>query len=184
MTWIFQILYHTLPEDQRRAPTKISATSAIFEPSGVDEDTTVLLTFPTTTPKNSMNRSSHGVGMAAFRLMSDPDGRSSAGPAIRIYGTKGEIQVDHPAYRPERYRVILAKVENQNVTIREVQCVFPGDGHGMFWEADEAARCVRDGKIESETMPWKESILVMEVLDEVRKQNSLTYPDSIESTIS
>ena len=148
----------------------------------MDEDTTVLLSFPTTTPTNSTNRSSHGVGMAAFRLMTDPDQRGSAGPAIRIQGTKGEIQVDHPAYRPERYRVIPGKEDGQPLSIREVQCPFPGDGHGMYWEADEAARCVRDGMIESDTMPWTESVLVMAVMDEVRKQSGLRYPDAIEST--
>jgi predicted dehydrogenase len=120
--------------------------------------------------------------MAAFRLMTDPDQRGSGGPAIRIQGTKGEIQVDHPAYRPERFRVIPGRKDDQPLTIREVHCPFPGNGHGMYWEADEAARCIKEGKIESDTMPWEESVLVMEVIDEVRKQNGLNFPASIEST--
>jgi predicted dehydrogenase len=130
-----------------------------------------------------MKRSSHGVAMAAWRLMTDPDGRSSAGPAIRIQGTEGEIQVDHPAFRPERFRVIPRKEEGKSLEIREVQCSFPGEGHGMYWEADEAARCIRDGKLESETMPWDESTLIMEILDEVRQQNGLKYPEDIESSV-
>lgn len=177
ITWVFQALYSVLPKELQQPPTKITSTVAIFEESGVDEDTTVLLTFPGTSPANAMKRSSHGVAMAAFRLMTDPGGRGSAGPAIRIQGTKGEVQIDHPAYRPERYRVILPH------TVRETRCPFPGDGHGMYWEADDAARCIRDGKTESEIMPWAESILVMEVLDEVRQQNGLTYPESIETAV-
>lgn len=66
--------------------------------------------------------------------------------------------------------------------IREVACPFPAGGHGMYYEADEASRCVRDGKLESDVMPWEESILIMEAMDEVRRQSGLRYPDAIEST--
>jgi hypothetical protein len=52
----------------------------------------------------------------------------------------------------------------------------------MFWEADEAARCWRDGKLESTGMSWDESTLIMEVMDMARKQGGLTYPETIEST--
>ena len=176
------MLFRSLPKEQQSPPSKIVSTAAIFKETGVDEDTTVLLSFPTTAPTNSFDRSSHGVAMAAFRLMTDPDQRSSAGPAIRIQGTKGEIQIDHPAYRPERYRIVPQKLDGQAVVVREIQHAFPGDGHSMYWEADEAARCIRDGKIESEIMPWTESILVMKVLDEVRRQNDLVYPEAIETT--
>lgn len=55
-------------------------------------------------------------------------------------------------------------------------------GWGMFWEADECARCVRDGKLESEVYDLEESIVIMRVMDEVRKQNGLVYPDKIETT--
>lgn len=51
----------------------------------------------------------------------------------------------------------------------------------MYWEADEVARCLRDGKLQSEVMSWEESIVIMEVMDEVRKQNGLVYPEKIES---
>lgn len=85
-----------------------------------------------------------------------------------------------PAYRPQLYRVIPAKGEGE---IREKRFSFPSGGHGMFWEADEVARCLRDGKSESEGMSWEESIVIMEVMDEVRRQNGLTYPEAIESTV-
>lgn len=47
----------------------------------------------------------------------------------------------------------------------------------MFYEADECARCIRDGKLESEVMPWEESVEIMRVMDEVRKQGGLEYGD-------
>ena len=152
-----------------------------YPATGVDEDTTFIISFPTTTP-SGLDRTSHGVGLTAFPLASDPDQRSSAGPSIRIQGTKGEIQVYGMAFQPERYRVIPLKVGDQPVTVREVACPFPAGGHGMYYEADEAARCLRDGKLESATMPWDESILIMEVMDKIRQQCDLVYPSAIEST--
>ncbi|KIR50655.1 hypothetical protein I315_06899 [Cryptococcus gattii Ru294] len=38
----------------------------------------------------------------------------------------------------------------------------------MTYEADEVARCIRDGKIESEKMPWEESRVVQGWVDMVR----------------
>jgi hypothetical protein len=52
----------------------------------------------------------------------------------------------------------------------------------MFWEADEAARCLRDGKKESGSIPWEESLVIMETMDEVRRQGGLVYPETIETT--
>jgi predicted dehydrogenase len=153
-----------------------------YDRTGADEDTTMVITFPTTTPSNLPNRSSHAVAMTAFRVATDPDQKNTARPAIRIQGTKGEIQVDGPAYRPPRYRIIPMKKTSGDAGVTEVENPVPSDGHGMYWEADEAARCVRDGKLESDGLPWEESIIIMETMDEIRKQNGLVYPEKIEST--
>ena len=51
----------------------------------------------------------------------------------------------------------------------------------MFWEADECARCLRDGKLESEFLGWEESVVIMETMDEVRRQNGQKYPEKIET---
>jgi hypothetical protein len=51
----------------------------------------------------------------------------------------------------------------------------------MYWEADECARCIRSGLIQSPEMDWAESEVIMEVMDEVRAQNGLVYPEKIES---
>jgi hypothetical protein len=128
-----------------------------------------------------------------MRVAARPNKTDVAGPSIRIQGTKGEIQVYGFAYRPESYKVITL-----DGNVKTVDCPFPKDkekkgapkgeehigvGHGMYWEADEAARCIRDGKLESETLEWEESILIMEVMDEVRKQGGLTYPELIETDV-
>lgn len=38
------------------------------------------------------------------------------------------------------------------------------------------------GKLESAGMGWEESIVIMETMDEVRKQGGVTYPEKIETT--
>lgn len=59
------------------------------------------------------------------------------------------MQVDGPAFRPTRWRFIERgeEVDEQVVReggagVRDVVCDIPG--HGMFWEADECGRCIRD----------------------------------------
>jgi hypothetical protein len=131
----------------------------------------MILTFP---PDNA-----HGIATTNLRVAHDPDQKGSAGPAIRIQGTLGEIQVMGPAFRPTSYKIIPASTE-ASFTLSEVTREIPGKG--WFWEADECARCIRDGKKESEGMTWEESIVIMETMDEVRKQNGLVYPEKIEST--
>lgn len=181
LTWVFQTLYHTLPREQRKPPSAISAHMSLYHLTGADEATTMLLSFPTSTPSNNPHPGqSTAVAMTNLRVSTDPDEKGSSRPTIRIQGTKGEIQVEGPAFRPERYRVIPKKGEGE---IKDVECPFPGNGKGMYWEADEVARCLRDGKLESDTLPLEESIVIMEVMDEVRRQGGLTYPENIESTV-
>ncbi|KAF3394518.1 D-xylose 1-dehydrogenase [Penicillium rolfsii] len=182
LTWVFQTLYHTLPESQRKPP-KVTSQMTPYHLTGADESTTILLTFPTSTPANNKPpRVSHGIAMTNIRVSGDPDEQGTSGPNIRIQGTKGEIQVFGYPFRPTRYRVIPKKGIEGAPEARDVECGFPDGGHGMAWEADEVARCLRDGKLESESMPWEESLVIMEVMDEVRRQGGLVYPATIEST--
>jgi predicted dehydrogenase len=187
LTWVFQILYHCQPQP-REAP-KVLAAIAKYEKTGADEQTTILLQWA----KNK----SMGIATTSLRVATQPDGEGSpaSGPAVRIQGTKGEIQVFGPIFRPEEYRVI--KVGGKRGEVEVVHSPIPKDkerqgrkgeegegwGHGMFWEADEAARCLRDGKKESEILSWEESILIMDTMDEVRKQGGLVYPDLIETAV-
>jgi predicted dehydrogenase len=182
LTWIFQTLYHTLSPSQRQPP-EVKGVIMTPEPrTGADEMTTILLDFPKSTPTGQTH--AHAIATTALRVDDDPDKLHSAGPAIRIQGTKGEIQVFGPAFRPSTYRFIpwRSGEKGEKGQPRDHKFDFPGDGHGMYWEADEAARCWRDGARESEGMPWDESILIMQVMDEVRRLGGLAYPPEIEST--
>lgn len=144
----------------------------------------MLLTFPSAPPHGVNKSPAHGIALTNFRVATDVDGHgTTAKDAIRIQGTKGEIQVAGPAFRPTAWRFVpvggTGKVGSGEGDIKEEVCEIPGQG--MFWEADECARCVRDGKLESEGMGWEESIVIMEVMDEVRRQGGVKYPEKIET---
>ena len=47
---------------------------------------------------------------------------------------------------------------------------------GYEYQFSEAAQCIVKGKIESDSMPLDDSIKVMEVMDGLRKQWGLVYP--------
>jgi hypothetical protein len=42
-------------------------------------------------------------------------------------------------------------------------------GGGWHFQADEVARCIREGKLESETWGSDKTLLQMEIFDEVRR---------------
>jgi hypothetical protein len=144
-----------------------------YAKTGSDESTTLLITFP---PTNTV-----GIATTHLRVSDNADGRETAGPPIRIQGSKGEIQVWGPAFRPERYRVIPAAGSEQGGGVEAGEVKHEIEGRGMYWEADECARCLREGRKESEGMGWAESLAVMGVMDRAREQNGLKYPDRIES---
>jgi len=175
LTWVFQILYHLQPHP-RKAPEVVGAIQK-YEKTGADEDTCMILKFP-----------HHAMGVAMTGMQAGYSNATPNGPAIIISGTKGEIQVAGPPYRPLSFTCFYYKDDGSR-TSEEVHCPIPADperdgwGHGMFWEADEAARCLRDGKFESKTLDWEESIVIMETMDEVRKQGGLTYPELIDTAV-
>ena len=173
LTWVFQTLYHVQPEADKEAPTVVAAVNKYH--TGADETTSIIVQFPA--------HRSHGIALTSLRVSSDVDGKGSAGAAIRVQGSEGEIQVLGPAYCPLAYRVV-----KKDGTVQEVDCPIPKDpesgwGQGMFWEADECARCLRDGAKESKSLPWSESLVIMEVMEETLRQGGVVYPEVITTDV-
>lgn len=191
LTWIFQTLFTT--QKNPVAPAVLSTLRKYR--LGTDEQASMLLTFPRETDGDA-----HGIATASARTSTDPDGKGTAGPAVRIQGSKGEIQVFHPAFRPTKTRIVFT---NGNVEEKEWPQPGPGlgsgwyngfrneaggtlnqegEGHGMFWEADECAFALRDGRKESQHQTLAESLVVMQIMDQVRAQNGIRFPEEIETT--
>ncbi|KAF2845373.1 NAD(P)-binding protein [Plenodomus tracheiphilus IPT5] len=200
LTWVFMVLYQqsTLSsssehdtgkaegntdgagEDgqnssKNKDPTVASAMT-LYELTGADEQTTVLLHFPS---------GAHAIASTSIRVATTPNA-SHPQHAIRIQGTLGDLSIDY-APRPRTYTVTPASSASRGTPATFTHQVvdkwkeIPGNGHGMFWEADDCARCVRDGKLESGVMGLEESAAVMRVMDQVRGQGGVGYGE-LEST--
>lgn len=175
LTWIMQVLYHLQP-GEKEAPTVVAAVNKYH--TGIDEMASFVVHFS--------RHKTMGIGMTGFRIASGVDYDFTAGPAIRIQGSDGEIQILGPAFKPHAFRVIRADGGGR---IQTVNCPFPKDskrdgwGHGMYWEADECARCIRENKIESDVLPLQESLIVLEVMGSVLRQGGVEYPGNITSDV-
>ncbi|KAF2645726.1 NAD(P)-binding protein [Massarina eburnea CBS 473.64] len=192
LTWVFQTLYHTQPESSRQPPRVVAALKSYGATGAADETTTIVLAFPR---PDEAGGEAHAIATTSLRIATTPGGNADTA-GIRIQGPGGEIQVFPPAFRPTRTRLLL-----KDGSVEEKDWPQPGpgagsgwyngfggsrnaegEGHGMFWEADEAATAVVEGRKEGRYEGLAESILIMEVMDEVRKQGNLTYPEKIETT--
>ena len=186
LTWVFQTLYTTQKNPQ--PPTVLSSMRKYK--TGVDEQTTMLLTFP-----REKEGDAHGIATTGMRVASDPN-ENGGTPSIRVQGGNGEIQVFPQAFRPKRTKLIL-----NDGTVEDKDWPHPGpgkgsgfqngyggqlqpegEGMGMFWEADECAYAIKEGRKEGKFESLDESLVIMKVMDEVRKQGGMKLPDKIETT--
>ena len=191
LTWVFQTLYHTQPEKTRKPPTVTSIMNHFK--TGADIHTSMLLNFPR---DKELGGDAHAIATTSMLYSSNPDGKGSAGPAVRVHGDQGEAQIWGSIVRPTRSRLVF-----KDGTIDDKEWTQPGpgkgsgfnngygdmiqpegEGHGMFWEADEVAMALLEGRKEGKYETLDESIVIMEVMDEIRKQGGIKYPEKIEST--
>ncbi len=89
-----------------------------------------------------------------------------------ISGTKGSIEVDGDFYQAGA-TVRVRAADRGRTVLAEWHAEVP---NGFQYEAAEVARCVAEGRRESDRMTWDGSRAVMHVLDEARRQVGVTYP--------
>lgn len=88
-----------------------------------------------------------------------------------ISGTAARLEIDGWFYQPSTVRLI-------DPDDHEVARYEPPDREdGLAYEAAEFARLLRAGSTESELLPLDETLQVMRVLDEVRRQLGVRFPD-------
>ncbi|HWG74402.1 MAG TPA: Gfo/Idh/MocA family oxidoreductase [Acidimicrobiales bacterium] len=80
-----------------------------------------------------------------------------------IVGTEARIEVDGDFYTPTSFTLIPRDGTPSHFAQAH-------EGRGLWHEADEVARCLRDGLLESPLMPLDESISIMETMDAVLAQ--------------
>lgn len=139
------------------APASVKASAVMSEEHGVDEMTSVILEYPHSSSCSGM----HGVATCSI---------VSAGPInASVMCTKGRIEMDKSFYEQTSFRV----VDNSGKVLHTYndKC----EGRGMQYEALHVEECIRAGLTESPIMPLSESLAVMRVLDDVRKQTGLSF---------
>ena len=95
----------------------------------------------------------------------------SSSDFCRIEGSKGTIVVSGPgASLPQSFTIQMV---GQTEIIKKD---FKTDVMGFCWEADAVAIDLAEGRLENETMPLKETLSMMRLMDGIRKQAGLYYP--------
>jgi predicted dehydrogenase len=95
----------------------------------------------------------------------------TAGPnQAAIIGTEGRIEIPSVWYTPSTFTRYDA---DGNVVERFEE---PVTGRGMQYQAREMERLIAVRAIANDILPPRQSVQVMEALDEVRRQIGLTYP--------
>jgi predicted dehydrogenase len=79
-----------------------------------------------------------------------------------IVGTDGRIEIDSDFYAPAAVKLVPRQGEPTRVESTH-------DGLGLRHEADEVARCLSAGELESQVMPLDETVTIMETMDAVRR---------------
>jgi dihydrodiol dehydrogenase / D-xylose 1-dehydrogenase (NADP) len=125
-------------------PVKISSMAHIGE-TGVDEQFSVLLGY-------EGGKIACLNGAVRTDLVND----------VWIFGTEGSIHL--PNFIWAKSAILSVKGKEPVVYEPEIE------GNGYNYEAEEAMRCLREGKLESEIMPLDETISIMKTMDRIREE--------------
>ncbi|RCK55145.1 putative D-xylose 1-dehydrogenase (NADP(+)) [Candida viswanathii] len=90
---------------------------------------------------------------------------------VRIEGEKGHVEMysDNPA-RAKHFKIFNSAGE-------EIYEYKDDSGYnGFIYEANAVAEDISKGKLSNTTMPHDETLLVMGLMDDIRKENGLVYP--------
>ncbi|XP_054709563.1 trans-1,2-dihydrobenzene-1,2-diol dehydrogenase-like isoform X1 [Uloborus diversus] len=94
-----------------------------------------------------------------------------------ITGTRGRIKVPNSMYAPEE---ILVSPDEKQHKFSLPSTLLPGNfpnSSGLRYEAVEVTECLKKGKLESSIMPLKDSLMLAEIMDEIRKQIGVAYDE-------
>ncbi|KAI1803085.1 NAD(P)-binding protein [Daldinia bambusicola] len=121
-----------------------------------------------------------GFDVATSAILLYPNGRqaiisssSLLGPKsdiiCTIQGSSGLIDITGIPSAPEYFTLHLKDGSSKKYE-------FERPGRGFYWEADAVALDIAAGRVQNEVMPWAETIRVLELLDEIRRQGGAKFP--------
>ena len=80
-----------------------------------------------------------------------------------IVGTDARIEIDGNFYAPTSFTLTSRAGDKTRFEAAS-------EGHGLWYEAEEVARCLREGLLESPLMPLDETVAIMHTMDAVLAQ--------------
>lgn len=144
----------------QKEPKSVKAT-AILNDDGVDVDTTIELDYD-------------DGKIATIRIDLLKDRTNSA----TIIGANGQIKVPSVFWCPTSIIDVDGNEKNWPLPEAKYDFIFP-NSCGFIYEADEMRHCIQAGNSESEYVPHEESLLIARLMDEIRKQIGVKYPDDV-----
>lgn len=107
-----------------------------------------------------------GGGLSSIAVSSRAAGPNTA----HVIGTDARIDIDRVWYTPTSFRVTAT----DGTVIEDYTSAFAGGG--MQFEALYAEHLLREGRTDSDLLPFDESITIMATLDDIRAQLGVVYP--------
>lgn len=87
-----------------------------------------------------------------------------------IVGSHGYIKIPEIFFCPDKVSLHLIGQEPENLHL-------PFEGNGYNHEVNEVHQCLRAGQLESSIMPLEETIKIMQIMDQIRAEWGLIYPE-------
>jgi len=169
LVWAIIALYEH-PSNKHHPPSHISGSMLKTPLTGVDSSTSFTLTFAE-------------AGLRAQAVLTCSINIPPPVPGVTIRYRNGTILVSPPIYCPEAFTVQYFDKPGSGTVAREEKKEFKYEGRGMHFQADEVARCVRDGKLQSAQWGHEKSLLEMDIFDEVRRQGGYKFPVGVEQVV-
>lgn len=155
---------HQHPLNTKRAPPAVVNTyQRIYPRTNVDARSRWLLDF-------------EELGAEA-QLMTDMTCHGFKDATAVMQCEDGDLVIEFPPQKPHTFHVIPHKDGKEGKRTTHNHAIPDEQGHGLCFEADEVAHCIRDGKTESSRMPLAESRIVQSWFDEVRKRGTTSMKD-------
>ncbi|KAF7977097.1 hypothetical protein HWV62_4685 [Athelia sp. TMB] len=168
LVWAIMALYEH-PANAGAPPAHITGAMTKTPLTGVDAQTTFTLSFAPPLAAQAVLSTS-----IALDALADA-------PAVTVRYEHGDVRVAGPTYAPHEFTVryyARAGRDAETVVVKREWV-----GSGWHFQADEVARCVRAGKLQSADWGWDKSLLAMRVFDEVRRQGGYVFPPGVEQVV-
>ena len=155
LTWAFLALDPHEPHDAERPKILATQTHA----HGVEVATSIILQYPSTGKQ----------AVLTSTFLTDPVSET----VCRIQGSAGYVDVS--GSRPSHPEYFTVYVKDGANSWKAEKHEFCQPGQGFTFEADNTALDIAAGRKESPIVPWKATIRVMQVMDEIRRQGGTVY---------